>query len=239
MPKESKSKKENSHPWRPCPAGQHWVSEHPRRGSKSKKLTIVDAHCRLNRSKKDQIYKAELDYISQKYFSTVKELPTNDNLDHKWLGNRYDELIAGWTKYWNEILKPSEPLDPNLVKALISTESSFIKTRDIYAGKKAGKARGLMQVTDWALTIMSDEKGELKNHLVNLTQKDMYIPNFSIAAGIRWLHRKRETASSKLKRKATWMEAAADYKSYLEEWKKDPQHKQMNKLINLHKRLKK
>lgn len=239
MPKNQKKAKERSHPWRPCPGGEHWVREHPRKSSKSKKITIVDGHCRINRSKKDQIYKDELDYISEKYFSNLQELPTNDNLGHKWLGNRYDNLIAGWTQYWNEILQPDSPLDPNLVKALISTESSFIKTTDIFAGKRAGKARGLMQVTDWALTIMSDENGELKDHLINLSQKDMYNPNSSIAAGIRWLHRKKEIASAKLKRKATWLEAAADYKSYLEDWKKDPKHKQMNKLIKLYERLKK
>lgn len=233
-----KNKKEKSHPWRKCPSGKHWVSAHPRR-SKSNKIAIVDGHCRINRSKKDQIYSDEMLLISTKHFEKVKVLPTKDNLGYSRLGNKYDSLIGGWTKYWNEVLKPAEPLDSNLVKALIATESSFKKEEDIYAGKRAGKARGLMQVTDWALEILSDEKGEIKNHLVNIDQKEMYEPSLNIAAGVRWLFRKKETASSKLKRKATWMEAAADYKSYLEQWKKDPKHKQMNKLINYYERLKK
>lgn len=233
-----KQKKEKTHPWRKCSTGKHWVSAHPRR-SKSNKVTIVDGHCRLNRSKKDQIYSDELILITNEHFEKVSFLPTKDNLGYKWLGNKYDHYIAGWTKYWNEVLAPDEPLDPNLVKALIATESSFKKDGEAYAGKRAGKARGLMQVTDWALEILADEKGEIRNHLINVDQKEMYEPTLNIAAGTRWLFRKKETASSKLKRKATWMEAAADYKSYLEDWRKDPKHKQMNKLINYYERLKK
>lgn len=165
--------------------------------------------------------------------------PTPDNLDFKYRGNRYDTIIAGWTKYWNDVLKPDEDLDPNLVKALIATESGFDIEAKIKAGKKAGYARGLMQVTDWALEILKDEKGELHDHLIDLDQKDMTEAELNIAAGIRWLHRKRETASAKLERKATWIEAAADYKSYLEKWQKNAAHKQMNKLINYYERLKK
>lgn len=94
-------------------------------------------------------------------------------------------------------------------------------------------------MTDWALDILKDENGELRDHLVDLDQKDMNDASLSIAAGIRWLHRKRETASAKLKRQATWLEAAADYKSYLEQWQKNPEHKQMNKLTKYYERLKK
>lgn len=38
---------------------------------------------------------------------------------------------------------------------------------------------------------------------------------------------------------ATWLEGAADYKSYLEQWQKNPDHKQMNKLTKYYERLKK
>jgi len=193
----------------------------------------------MNPSNKDQIYSEELKQISAKYFSKLKKRPKPDNLDFKYRGNRYDYLIAGWTKYWNEVLGPKDLLDPNLVKALIATESGFDRKAKIFAGKTAGWARGLMQVTDWSLAIMKDEKGELRDHLVDLDQKDMSDASLSIAAGIRWLHRKRETASAVLNRKATWLEAAADYKSYLKEWQKDPKHKQMSKLKNIYERLKK
>lgn len=232
-----KVKKQKSHPWRICPAGEHWVVTHPRKVPKG--LTQVSGYCRTNPSGKDQVYSEELKKIVLEHFNEIKLRATPDNLDFKYRGNRYDVLIAGWTKYWNDVLKPDDKLDPNLVKALIATESGFDNEAKIKAGRKAGYARGLMQVTDWALEILKDEKGELRDHLVDLDQKDMADAELNIAAGIRWLHRKRETASAKLKRKASWTEAAADYKSYLEQWKKNPKHKQMNKLIKFYERLKK
>lgn len=233
----NKIKKSKAHSWRICPGGKHWVVTHPRHYPKS--VTQVTGYCRNNPSRKDQIYIEELLHIAEKYFSKVKLQPKADNLNFKRVGNRYDTLIAGWTKYWNDVLAPKEELDPNLVKALIATESGFNREAKIKAGKKAGYARGLMQVTDWALEMLKDEKGELRDHLIDLDQKDMNEASLSIAAGVRWLHRKRETASAKLKRQATWLEATADYKSYLEKWQKDPGHKQMNKLINFYERLKK
>lgn len=215
-----------------CPGGEHWVSSY----TKLSGTVQVRGHCRLNPSLKDQIYAEELHKISHKYFSDVEEKPTVDNLGFKYRGNKFDDEIAGWTKYWNDVLSPDEPLSPNLVKALIGTESGFDRTAKVKAGKKAGWARGLMQVTDWSLEILKDEKGEIRNHLIDLDHKDMMDASLNIAAGIRWLHRKRETASAKLNRQATWLEAAADYKSYLE-WKKNPDHKQMNKVVRFYKRL--
>tara|TARA_Y100001935_G_scaffold254012_1_gene261768 strand:+ start:38 stop:280 length:243 start_codon:yes stop_codon:yes gene_type:complete len=74
---------------------------------------------------------------------------------------------------------------------------------------------------------------------VNVDQKDMTDPNLNIAAGIRWLFRKQETASAKLKKPADWIWAAADYKSYLDEFRKNPDHEQMNKLIKAYETLQK
>ena len=237
MAKRKSAQKQKAHPWRMCPGGEHWVSTHSRRTKSGE--TQVTGHCRTNPSRKDQIYAGELNRIADKYFSNIKVKPVPDNLGFKYRGNKYDKIIAGWTKYWNEVLAPDEPLDPNLVKALIATESGFDREAKIRAGKKAGWTRGLMQVTDWALEILKDEKGELRDHLIDLDQKDMTDAPLNIAAGVRWLHRKRETASAKLKRTATWLEAAADYKSYLEEWQNNPDHKQMNKLVDFYERLKK
>jgi len=237
----NKKTSKKRHPWRKCPSGKYWVSEHPRTVKKSPKnptgITIVDGHCKTNPSRKDQIYSDELRLIKAMHFKNVKNLPKKDNLGFKWKGNRYDTEIAAWTQFWNETLNSSKPLDPNLVKALIATESSFDREAKVFAGKRAGHARGLMQVTDWTIEILQDEKGELRDHLVNVTQRDLTDPNLNIAAGIRWLYRKRQTASGKLKRQATWEEAVADYKSYLEKWKKNPNHKQMNRFLKLYERL--
>lgn len=224
---------EKQHPWRPCPLGQYWVRAHPMKGTKGRR-----AHCRTNPSKKDQIYADELELIAERYFYTLIGLPKADSLGYS-KGNNFDHLIRGWTKYWNDVLQPKEPLDPNLVKALIATESSFHTAEQKFAGKRAGYARGLMQVTDWTVEILKDEKGELRDHLVNVTQKDMKNANLNIAAGIRWLFRKKEIASSKLKRNASWIWAVADYKSYLEQFQKNPKHEKMNEFINFYERLKK
>jgi soluble lytic murein transglycosylase-like protein len=39
--------------------------------------------------------------------------------------DKFDQQIRGWVRYWNDIFQPSDPLDPNLIKALIATESGF------------------------------------------------------------------------------------------------------------------
>ncbi|MBI3018340.1 MAG: hypothetical protein HYY61_00375 [Deltaproteobacteria bacterium] len=48
--------------------------------------------------------------------------------------------------------------------------------------------------------------------------------NLNIASGIRWLFRKKETATSKLKKPASWIWAVADYKGYFKDF--------MKKIIN-------
>lgn len=207
-----------SHPWRLCPGGEHWVRTHPRRVAVSKKnptgITEVEGHCRRNRSRKDQFHIDEIGKIAQTIFRNLKGAPKADTLKFK-DGNKYDNLIRGWTKYWNAVFKPKDPLDPNLVKALIASESSFILKPPLQPAGRAGKARGLMQLTDQAIKVLGDEKGELKDHLIDITQKDIADPNISICAGIRWLFHKKKLASVRLKREASWEEAVAEYKSYL------------------------
>lgn len=72
---------------------------------------------------------------------------TSNSLGYK-RGNDFDHLIDGWVTYWNDILKPKVPLDPDFVKVMIATESSFDSKSTAFAGKRAGHARGLMQVTE-------------------------------------------------------------------------------------------
>ena len=150
--------------------------------------------------------------IAEEFFPTLTGplLPSDPEFKNR--GDEFDVLIRGWTKYWNEIFQPGEPLDPCLVKALIASESSFNPKPD-NGIKGSDRARGMMQITDGTRKILRDEEGELKNHLVTLTDDDAYDPNLNIAAGIRWLFHKRERASAKLKRDATWMEAAFEFKS--------------------------
>lgn len=126
-------------------------------------------------------------------------------------GDSYDALIAGWVQYWNDIFEPKELLEPNAVKALIATESSF--DSDALASKKnQNSARGLMQITNGSRKILGDEKGELRDHFIAVTRKELNDPSVNISAGVRWLFHKRKLASAKKKREITWEEVIYQYK---------------------------
>ena len=216
--KKKQVKPKNTHAWRLCPPGEHWRRTHPLRIPPSKKnpaggVTTRHGHCVLNPTGKDQLYPDEIQEMTEQNFSKVKERPCPIDMGFvgKNNGNQYDDLIAGWTKYWNDVLKPETPLDPDIVKALIATESGF--RPEILADKKdKNSARGLMQITNDTRKILGDEKGELKDHYLTLTREDLNNPSNNICAGIRWLFRKRAIASSLLKRTATWEESVAEFK---------------------------
>jgi hypothetical protein len=124
----------------------------------------------------------------------------------KGLDRKYDDLINGWCAYWNDTLNPIEPLHPNFVKALIATESSFQENP-----KRTSKrpAIGLMQIMPKTIHLLSSQSKELKDHFLELTEKDVLDPNVNICAGIRWLYRKYEL--SKMKNK-TWLAVLENYK---------------------------
>ncbi|MGE0632177.1 MAG: transglycosylase SLT domain-containing protein [Pseudobdellovibrionaceae bacterium] len=233
--KVSELKIENppTHPWRPCPAGHCWVRSHPRQVKSTRKnpdgYTMVDGHCRINPKKKEIIFLDEIEKISESHFRDLKLRPCPIDLGfNKKTANglAFDDLIAGWTQYWNDIFKPQEPLDPNLVKALIASESGF-NAKSVIAVSKSKKnmARGLMQITDQTLKILNDEKGELKDHFVKLTKTQVMNPSANIYAGIRWLFHKKRLASGKLGHEASWMETIANYKSYLNKKIENPNEK--------------
>ena len=218
------------HPWRLCPLGQYWRKETRAYVRKSGPVKSSAPRCQHNPSKKDQIYSEELIKIAEQHFADLKGPPKSDNLD-KNDGNNFESFIRGWTKYWNEVLKPDEPLDPDLVKAIIRTESGF-NTKATNNSGRAGKARGLMQITDEPIKVLAEEKGELKDHLVNVDQKEMSNPNLNIAAGIRWLHRKKEIQDAR--GKSSWLDAVAAYKAH-----KTLDHPKMKEFIAIYERLKK
>jgi len=221
------------HPWRKCPIGEHWVRGHERKVDVSEKnpngVTIVDAHCRKNPSHHEIFVADELHYIAQLHFKNIKTMPTPDNFGNS-RGNDFDEFIGGWTQFWNDIFNPEVPLDPNLVKALIVSESSF--NINVSADSKIGMARGLIQVTEQARKILGDQKGELKDFLITLSKKEFYDPNLNLAAGIRWLFHKKHLASHRLKREVTWMEAIAEYKGILPQLGKVKKSDEIMNIIN-------
>jgi hypothetical protein len=217
-PIQTNDSDKKAHPWRRCPMGKHLVRKHEVHIPPSKKhpngfTSVRHEHCAENRSHKDELSFDEIQYISNTYFSSLVGPPTPHNLVKEFeKADDYDIEIRGWAKYWNDIFRLDDPLDPNLVKALIATESSF----DIVPKRTIKTAHGLMQITNKTHRYLRDTKIELKDYLVVLTLKQLLDPSANICSGVRWLFRKKETASSKLKRKATWINAIQDYKGYLD-----------------------
>ena len=118
-----------AHPWRRCPAGEHWLKTHPMQVPPSRKhhdgsIATRHAHCASNPSGKDQLYSGEIQEIAERPFPLHKNPPCSLSLNFK-NGSKYDDFIAGWVQYWNEVLKPEPSLDPNIVKALIASEPRF------------------------------------------------------------------------------------------------------------------
>ncbi len=181
-------------PWRVCPIGEHWVRRHPKHLN-SGKVTDHDGHCRKNPSKKDLLGGDEMDLIATKeIFLNPKVKVSNQDLS---LGislkkqNQYDDLISGWTAYWNNVFQLKNP-------------------------KVIGPARGLMQLTERTTRWAKDHKvREYRNQYIDLKYEDLWEPNRNIAFGVRHLFRKRETTKWVLKRGPTWFEVLMDYKGKL------------------------
>ena len=228
--------KKKTHKWRKCPLGYHWrnssiVDKHER-----KKATVKEHYrkgtCVKNRSRKDTLYADEFYLICNSYFKKRKIKVSTNKLGYR-KGSEFDHIIDGWVAYWNEILKPKILLDPDFVKVMIATESSFNIKAKAYAGKKAGYARELMQVTDRTLKFLKGHKTEARNHLVILDEDDMTDPILNIAAGVRWLYRKKEIADSRYKSESSWLRSVMLYKGY-----RTMNHKQVKKFIRLYERIK-
>jgi hypothetical protein len=226
QPQPSEPEELKSHPWRLCPMGQHWVREHeltvPPSAKGPEYETLRGGFCRKNPNGREHYVAEEFREIARRHFgsltSAADAMPVPDALTFA-DGNKYDSSIAGWTKFWNETLQPDAPLAPDLVKALIATESGFKVGPDTRS--KAGAARGLLQITEKSRKILRNPKGELHNHLIDITAEESRDPEVNIAAGIRWLHYKRDLLAHRLKRKVTWEEGIAEYKGIFRDLGKD------------------
>lgn len=64
-------------------------------------------------------------------------------------------------------------------------------------------------------------------------------PSANICAGVRWLFRKKDTASARLKRTATWDETVIEYKGYWDEVNNGNEPKAMHDLRSYFERLEK
>lgn len=185
------------------------VREHPMRVPVSKKnpagVTIRDAHVRrlkgtyLDLSEIESIFK-DYDRKSLTYPGKLK----NDDY------NKYDDLIAVWTDFFNKKFNANPPLEPNMIKALIQSESDFIET------PQNPKATGIIQITPDTFEVLQDPNGEVKEFIFkDIRKKDLKDPAINIPMGIRWLHRKKRLAEGKLGRSATHEDIILEYKGLL------------------------
>lgn len=181
-------------------------------------ITIRDRH--LRRLKGTYLDAGEIAAIFKGYDRKGIAYPTKGKLTEKYKSaDKYDEVIAVWTDYFNKKFNADPPLDPDVVKALISSESDF--NPDPLGNRKI--AVGIAQITKKTLKILQDPKGEAKEFIFkDIRQKDLKDPNISIPMAVRWLHRKKETAASKLKRTPSHEEIILEYKGLL---KSDSEYK--------------
>ncbi len=232
-----------SHPWRICPPGETYVRKTKISPYLTKGFPVVAHirrdHCRVtDDSAKNTLTLSEAQDIAEIFFRALSGPPSSNNLGTKRNETKFDHLIRGWTKYWNDIFQPDPPLDPDKVKALIASESGFVA--DEGKGQRR-KAKGLMQLLPLTLKALQGYRNELKEHLFEFDEAEIYDPSLHIAAGIRWLFQERIKASRRLKRQATWDEAVENYKDYLRRRpKKSPNipHEEMDNYFNFLKALK-
>lgn len=236
--KEPNKTVEKVHRWRRCPIGKHFVKAHLEHIPPSKThpdgTTITRSeHCANNPSHKDELSYDELQYITETYFSTLPAGPPASGKLKFPNADKYDSEIRGWTLYWNEVFKPDIPLDPNLVKALIATESSFDENPKPETKVKKVKphVHGLMQIKDDTWNCLGDTKGELTDYLIRLSKSQLLNPSANICSGIRWLFQKKKLAKIRLGREPTWIEAIIEYKAY---WDKINANKPVKSMDKLH-----
>ncbi len=189
------------------------VREHPMHVPVSEKnptgITLRDRH--LRRLKGTYLDTSEIESAFKNYDSEGIVRPTPGRLKDYKDADKYDELIAVWTDYFNKKFNADPPLDPDVVKALIASESGFrVDPRE------NKKAFGITQITPGTLKIVQDPNGETKDFIFNkIRQKDLKDPNIAIPVGIRWLFRKRATAMNQLKRAPDHEELILEYKGLL------------------------
>lgn len=189
------------------------VREHPMRVPVSKKnpsgITIRDRH--LRRLKGTYLDAAEIEFVFKNYNRNDLIYPTPNKLNKYRNADKYDEVIAVWTDYFNKKFNAEPPLDPDIVKALIASESGF------RADPQENKiALGITQITKSTFKTLQDPKGEAKDFIFNkIRQKDLKNPNIAIPMAVRWLHRKRQTEKNQLKRTPNHEELILEYKGLL------------------------
>jgi hypothetical protein len=190
------------------------VRAHPRKVGVSPKnptgVTIVDRHPREVSG--PALSADDIRSIASTYDRKKLVYPASDALRFK-DGNKYDDLIAVWVDYFNDkfgVVPPNAPLDPDVIKAPIASESGFEQD------PKNPQAIGIAQITPSTLKILLDAKGEAKDFIFKgIRRKDLKDLEIAIPMGIRWIFRKKRLAEGKLGRSPTPEEIILEYKGLL------------------------
>ena len=190
------------------------VREHPLHAPVSKKnptgMTIRDHH--LRRLPGTYLDPEEINSIFKNYDRKGIVYPSKKRLTEYYKeADKYDELIAVWTDYFNKKFNSNPLLDPDVVKALIASESGF------RLDPKENKiAFGIAQITKSTFKILLDPGGETKDFIFKkIRQKDLKDPSIAIPLAVRWLHRKKTIAKSKLGKEPNHEEIILEYKGML------------------------
>ena len=189
------------------------VREHPMHVPVSEKnpsgVTIRDQH--LRRLPGTYLKREEVGEIFKNHGKKDIPYPASGKIPEHKNADKYDELIAVWTDYFNSKLKADPPLDPDVFKALLASESGFHLDTP-----KNKTAFGIAQITKQTWEILQDPKGEAKEFIFNeIRQKDLKNPDIAIPMGIRWLIYKSKRAAAKLDRQPDQEEIILEYKGLL------------------------
>ena len=99
------------------------------------------------------------------------------------------------------IKAPTQPQNSDITAGYIITDVERLR-------------KPMQQISD-THQYLSGKKHDLRDHFVCVSTDELIDPSCNICGGVRWLFRKRETASWLLKRRATWEETIEDYKAIL------------------------
>lgn len=188
------------------------VKEHSRKVAVSKKnpegVTIVDEHSR--RLPGTYLDIKEIEKILKNYNLTHLIYPATGKLSEYSDADKYDNLIAIWTDYFNKKFPSDALLDPDVIKALIGSESGF-ELDPVNPG-----AVGVAQITKQTFKALQDTKGEVKDFIFkNFTPKDLKEPIVAIPMAIRWIFRKKRLAEGKIGKEPNAEEIILEYKGLL------------------------
>lgn len=176
-------------------------SEHP------DGVTIVRRH--LRRAFGTNFKKADIFSVFQRFDRANLRRPIGGKIKAK-DADLYDEQISVWVAYFENLYGRTSAITPNVIKALIASESDFNPNPNTKI------AIGIAQITRSTFKILKDVKGEAKDFIfTDVALADLKNPEIAIPMAVRWVFRKLETARGRLRREPSSEELILEYKGLL------------------------